>query len=103
VLELVVSNLLENALVHAAEDGEPVTLSATATEDEVAITVSDDGPGIPENELETIERGTETDLVHGSGLGLWIVTWGVRHLGGDVTFDSDDDGTTVRVTIPREA
>ncbi|QCC51939.1 histidine kinase N-terminal 7TM domain-containing protein [Halapricum salinum] len=103
VFELVVANLLENALVHAAEDGEPIALSATASEDAVTITVADDGPGIPENELETIERGTETDLVHGSGLGLWIVTWGVRHLGGDVAFDSDDDGTTVRVTIPREA
>ena len=102
VLELVVANLLENALVHAIDDEGAVTLSATASEDEVTITVADDGPGIPENELETIERGTETDLVHGSGLGLWIVTWGVRHLGGEVVFESSEDGTTVRVMLPRE-
>jgi signal transduction histidine kinase len=102
VMELVLTNLLENALDHGTEPDGTVRLSATATDDRVTITIADDGPGIPENELRTIEQGTETDLVHGSGLGLWIVTWGVRHLGGDVDFDSSDDGTTVTVTLPRE-
>lgn len=102
VLELVLTNLLENALGHGAADGGSVTLSATADDEHVTITIEDDGPGIPENELSTIAQGTETDLVHGSGLGLWIATWGVRHLGGEIEFDSGETGTTVTVRLPRE-
>ncbi|MFB6189161.1 MAG: histidine kinase N-terminal 7TM domain-containing protein [Halapricum sp.] len=102
VLELVVTNLLENAVEHATDGDGTIRLAATAEEDSVTVTVADDGPGIPQNELDTIERGTETDLVHGSGLGLWIVTWGVRHLGGEIDFDSSDAGTTATVTLPLE-
>jgi len=32
-------------------------------------------------------------------MGLWIVSWGVRDLGGTVDFEVDD-GTTVTVTLP---
>ena len=39
-------------------------------------------------------------LEHGSGLGLWIVKWGVASLGGTIEFDTADTGTTARVTLP---
>jgi signal transduction histidine kinase len=103
VLELVITNLLENAIEHGTDPDGTVDLSATAEDDRVTITVSDDGPGIPENELATIEQETETDLVHGSGLGLWIVTWGVRQLGGEIDLETGEAGTTVTVTLPRES
>jgi hypothetical protein len=47
--------------------------------------------------LEALE---ETALEHGSGLGLWLVKWGVGALGGTVTFDTTD-GTTVTLALPR--
>jgi signal transduction histidine kinase len=62
--------------------------------------VSDDGPGIPEAELETIRAGQETDLQHTSGLGLWVVTWGATLLGAEVDFDAGPEGTTVTVALP---
>jgi signal transduction histidine kinase len=103
LLEIVVENLVENALDHGTPSDGVIVVTATTDAETVRLTIEDDGPGIPENELETIQRGTETDLVHGSGLGLWIVTWGVRRLGGDVDFETGADGTAVAVSLPRES
>ena len=63
------------------------------------VTIADDGPGIPDAELATLQSGTETDLRHGRGLGLWQLRWGVDELNGTLAFDTDD-GTTVEITIP---
>jgi signal transduction histidine kinase len=96
VLRAVLEHLTENAVVH--HDGDPrVDLSVTAA-DGVTIRVADDGPGIPDHELAAVTSGTETDLTHGSGLGLWLVKWGVDLLGGDLTFGSRAGGGTV-VTV----
>jgi len=48
-----------------------------------------------------LERGRETDLNHGSGIGLWLVRWTATTLEGDLDFDTSD-GTTVTVRLPRE-
>ena len=65
------------------------------------LTVADDGPGIPDHEITAVESGRETALEHGSGLGLWVVTWAADALGGDVDYvDRDPRGTVVTVTIP---
>mgnify|MGYP002760278527 FL=1 len=61
--------------------------------------ITDDGPGIPNAELATLRSGTETDLRHGRGLGLWQLRWGVDELNGTLAFDTDD-GTTVEITVP---
>jgi len=79
-----------------------VSISATADDDAVTLTIADNGPGIPENELTAIETGTETSLAHTSGLGLWLINWGAFRLGGDVSFAVDDTGTAVTLSIPRD-
>lgn len=102
VFEQLFEQLLENALEHA-ENGTPraeVTLETVTDAGGAVLTVRDSGPGIPEHELAVLERGQETALEHGSGIGLWIVLWCVTALGGDLEFETDDDGTTVRVTVP---
>jgi len=64
-------------------------------------TVEDDGPGIPEHEIEAIESGRETALEHGSGLGLWVVEWGAAAIGAEVEYaDREPRGTRVTVSIP---
>ena len=63
------------------------------------IAISDDGPGIPAEELNALDRGTEDPLKHTTGLGLWQLKWAVMTLGGDVSFEVDN-GTTVRIDIP---
>ncbi|MXR50510.1 PAS domain S-box protein [Halovenus sp. WSH3] len=63
------------------------------------ITVSDDGPGIPDSELAALDAGSETPLQHGTGLGLWRIKWGIKKLNGTVTF-TNESGTTVQMTVP---
>jgi sensor histidine kinase regulating citrate/malate metabolism len=76
-----------------------VTVLVEPTDDGYAVVVADDGPGIPESELASLDAETETSLQHGTGLGLWQLKWGVTKLHGDLDFDTAD-GTTVRITVP---
>ena len=108
VLDAVVENLVENAIEHNDADAPQVWVSAAVDGGGLVVTVADDGPGIPDHELDTIDAGTETPLQHGSGIGLWLVHWGVRSLGGGLSFetgtatdDNDDSrGTTATVRLP---
>jgi PAS domain S-box-containing protein len=101
-LEAAVEEAVDNAVEHC-ESGSIVRLEATPrSDDRVAITVSDDGPGIPDHERQVLEAGEESDLHHGSGLGLWVMQWVVTSLGGDVTITTGNDGgTVVTFTLPR--
>jgi signal transduction histidine kinase len=78
-----------------------VTVRAATLETGVVIEIEDDGPGIPESELDPLAAGGETQLVHGSGAGLWIVDRVVRYSGGTVEFDSSESGTVVRLILDR--
>jgi PAS domain S-box-containing protein len=100
VLTPVVVNLLENAAAHHPGDA-TVDISARIEGDSVVLWIADDGPGISEAEIGVLESGTETALEHGSGLGLWIVKWGVDIAEGAIAFASTDDaGTRVTITVP---
>jgi len=103
-LEAAISEVLENAIEH--NDDEPsVTITVSNTEEDyewVEITISDDGPGIPEAEREVLTEGKETALHHGSGLGLWLTNWIVGKFGGDVSFDDyHTNGGTVTLRLQR--
>ncbi|WP_440989349.1 histidine kinase N-terminal 7TM domain-containing protein [Haloarchaeobius baliensis] len=108
LLRTVFANLVENAVEHAASTdgtGATVALVETLPADtgdgrDAIFEIRDEGPGIPDHELDALDREAETALDHGSGLGLWLVSWSVDALGGELTFESDDDGTTVRVRVP---
>jgi signal transduction histidine kinase len=95
ILRTTLVSPLENAINYAESN---VTVSITQTADGHRIDISDDGPGIPATELESLAAGTETDLQHGRGLGLWQLKWGVNALDDTLSFEVDD-GTTVRITF----
>jgi signal transduction histidine kinase len=95
----VLEELVENACEHGGPDPS-VTVNLHRDGDATAVTVTDTGPGIPEQELETLRDGEETDLRHGSGLGLWVVRWGTELLGAELTFETGEDGTAVTVLLP---
>lgn len=105
LLRLIVSNLVENGIEH--HDGESPTVrihqQAGAGDDTVGLAIRDDGPGIPEVELATLREGTEEQLQHSQGIGLWVVTWCVRTLGGTMEFDTGPAGTTVTVELEAAA
>jgi len=95
-LRLAIRNAVDNAVEHADES---VTVTVEPTDDGYAITVADDGPGIPDSELKSLDAETETPLQHGTGLGLWLLKWSVTKLNGTLSFDTTA-GTTVRLTVP---
>jgi signal transduction histidine kinase len=102
VVERVLSELVENALTHAGEAPAVVVAVDQHPDGAVELTVADDGPGVPERERRLIADGTETQLEHGSGIGLWLVNWGVVQLGGDLRFaESDRGGAAVTVRLYR--
>jgi len=100
VFNAVVAQLLENAAEHAEKDNPTISIDVERTEDGLDVTVEDDGPGIPPYELQVLELGEETALEHGSGLGLWLIEWGTVRLGGDLSFETGDDGTRVTLSFP---
>jgi len=95
-LRTTLSSPLENAVRYADST---VTVAVTTTAAGCQVVISDDGPGIPDEELDSLAAGTETDLQHGRGLGLWQLKWGVDALNGELTFETED-GTTIRITLP---
>jgi len=100
-LDAVFENLIENAITHNTDTAH-VEIAAAVADDHVTVTVTDDGPGIEPGELAVIDQGVETALEHGSGLGLWVVKWGVDVAGGTIDFaENDPHGTVVTVTVPR--
>jgi two-component system sensor histidine kinase KdpD len=76
MIGLALRQLLGNAVKYSPP-GSTITISANQTDHTVAVRVSDQGPGIPQNELESIferfYRGSRVrDLVPGTGMGLSV-------------------------------
>jgi PAS domain S-box-containing protein len=99
-IHLAIENLIENAAEHNTAATPTVDVTLTKTDDDVTVTISDNGPGIPTHELAVLNNGAETDLEHGSGLGLWIVNWVVDASMASIEYDTNMNGTDVMVTIP---
>lgn len=106
-LSMAVKNLVDNA-VRYSERG-TVSLSAEASPAGVEIRVSDEGIGIPSDELERIfERFYRVDKARsratgGTGLGLAIVRHVIDNHGGAIEVQSQiGSGTTFTITLPGE-
>lgn len=102
-------NLVTNAHEYSPE-GATIGVTARVVGDEVEVSVSDDGPGIPENQLEHIfERFVRGDAgltqrVGGTGLGLAISKSLVELHGGTIEAESTPGrGSTFRFRLPLRA
>jgi PAS domain S-box len=98
--ERAVRELVENAAKHGG-DAPAVEVTLSATPDTVELQITDDGPGLSEQEREVLTTGVETPLIHGSGLGLWLAHWVVTSHGGTIESTVTEAGTTMTVSIPR--
>jgi signal transduction histidine kinase len=105
-LELVWSNLLENAIRFSPE-GETVRMSVHSNNGHGRVEVADHGPGIPASELPRIfERFHRADTSRarntgGYGLGLAISKALVEAYGGTIEpHSSPEEGTCMVVTLP---
>lgn len=101
-LEQVFVHLLENAIVHAETDEPSVDVSVASMPESARISISDEGPGLPEEERELLETGDigEFDDPQ-SGFGLDIVRILVESYRGSIETAVGEDGTTITVELPR--
>ena len=105
-LRQIVTNLVENALIHTPNDGS-VVVEISGSDDELKMSVSDTGAGIPGNDLPHIfdqfyrADPSRNRATGGAGLGLTIVKRLVEAHGGTVTVaSSPGEGTTFTITLP---
>jgi signal transduction histidine kinase len=104
LFEVVIQNLLDNALLHGGPDA-AVRVTVAAEGAEAVVTVADTGRGIQAQHLpfvfQRFYRGDASRTGQGSGLGLALVKHIVEAHGGTVAAESDGaTGTTLRVTLP---
>jgi len=106
-LHQVFANLLSNIRTHTAE-GTVATVSVLPGLDEIAVSVSDDGPGVSDEDLDRLfDRFYRVDPSRsrergGTGLGLSIVAAIVRGHGGRIAAThTPGGGLTITVVLPR--
>jgi len=93
-------NLIKNAIIAMPNGGE-LGLKTRKEQDNVIITVSDTGEGIPEELHGKVFEPFFTTRDTGSGLGLTVVYKVIKEHGGDLHMDSHPGrGSTFRITLP---
>lgn len=105
ILELILSNLVHNAIKYSPENSS-VILEVTESKDFIKMAVIDSGIGIPVDEQKFIFdryfRAENALLTQGTGIGLNIAQRHLQNLGGDITFKSiENEGTTFEAHIPK--
>ena len=103
-IDQVLTNLVSNAIKYG--NGQPVEVTLEEREATALLTVRDHGMGIsPENQqiiFERFERGRDTSMVSGLGLGLWIAKRMVEAHGGAIAVESAAGaGATFTVALPK--
>jgi two-component system NtrC family sensor kinase len=96
-------NLLANA-VQAIGAGGEITLAVKDSVDHTAVTVSDNGPGIPRENLARIFEPffSTKSPGEGTGLGLFVTRGIIEKLGGTVTVDSEvGKGASFCIRLPK--
>lgn len=108
--------LLRNAIVHN-DAGEPRVEISSGTavantmlefegrEEQVIVQIRDNGPGVPEHERTVVTGdGSESNLQHSDGLGLWMASWVIEAYGGQLSIrDAEPRGTVVELSLPKPA
>jgi signal transduction histidine kinase len=104
-LERILGNFLDNAKEHAADAD--VEIAIEPREDDIVISVSDRGPGVPPDRLEMIfDRFTKVDPSRSggsSGLGLAIAAEHAALMGGYLqAMNREDGGLRLELVLPRD-
>ena len=102
-----IEHALRNAIEHNDRESPSVTVSVIDEERSArgVIRVADDGPPIPETEIDVLQEDVETSSTfHGTGVGLWVMQWCVESLGGELAFEENAPrGNVVSISLPKAA
>lgn len=104
ILELILTNLINNAIKYSPENT-TIDIEAFTKENVLTLKVKDQGIGIPEKEQKYIFkryfRAENALLNQGTGIGLNIIQSHLENLGGNINFTSkENEGSTFTVTLP---
>ena len=97
-------NLVSNAIQAFPDEGGMATLGWRCTDDEVSVTIEDNGSGIPEERLDSIFNPyfTTKDGSGGMGIGLFITKKVIDNHAGTISISNGQNGGAVAcVTLPR--
>jgi signal transduction histidine kinase len=102
LLSSVLSNLLNNAILHNDKSTVEIDVSIDTRDDTVVVRISDNGPGVPDEKKRTLfrrrEKGSESP---GSGMGLYLVDKLVESYDGSVWIeDNQPEGAVFCVELP---
>jgi len=104
-LKRVLTNLLDNALSY----GGSALVTCEDNSEQLVITIDDDGPGVPEEQLERLfdpfyrADSSRNRSTGGTGLGLGIARQLVSAHGGTLTLaNRTEGGLRARITLPRK-
>ena len=91
---------IDNAAKHNDNDDPRVAVTVENRGSWVDIEIEDNGPGIPEQEVDVLQHGEEA-LRHADRIGIWLIYWTVTRAGGTMEI-SDDDGTgsSLALSVP---
>ena len=93
-------NIVKNSF-EACRSGNGISLTLHTEDSNVVMVISDDGIGMPRNELKKIYNPFFTTKQYGTGLGLYICKKILSMHKGTIRIDSrQDEGTTVKITLP---
>ncbi len=103
--ELVLRNLISNAIKHHHEEQGIIEVYAEIVEEGYKVQVSDNGPGIPEEYRDKAVQMFQTlksrDKTEGSGMGLAICKKTVEYYGGQLFIETSPlGGTTITIMWP---
>ncbi len=99
---MALKNILHNAVQAMEGDGNLTVSVRPGDEDQIEIAISDTGPGIPPENLETIFQPLFSTKVHGIGFGLSIARMIVENHGGSIRAESPTDGgARFVITLPQ--
>jgi signal transduction histidine kinase len=106
LMKQVFSNLIENAIKYSHEESD-VIVKSREEGDNVVIDVTDNGMGIPAEDLPNIfmkfyrSHNVKTSTIKGTGLGLYLAHYFVELHKGSIKVTSEPQkGSTFRVTLP---
>lgn len=105
-LQQIFLNLINNALAALADGGKLEVMLTRHKEDRVRVTVTDNGHGIPEDDIKRVFEPffSTRDQTAGTGLGLSVTYGLVMEMGGDIAVRSQiGQGTSFAVTLPLKA